>query len=290
VGRGVARRVAAGCAEAPAGGAVAAGGASAGAAGVGAGGADGAGAGLAAPGSAGCEGAIRGQATTRAVAATAATAHATLAHLIRWRSGAPGSGVGTGMPVRGVERAKLAPVAKVRRRVTPVYDLMLMLEPTTPDERRAQIVADAEAAITAQGSLVSKHDWGVRALAYEINHRAEADYHLLQFTGPRDLLESLQRSLTLADGVVRFRIIKLAPGTPDPPTVRPEPPRVAEAPREEPAADAEAPDAAETAAVAEAEPEAAPEGDAAAPAEPEAQVSPAAESEDAAPAEPAPAE
>jgi small subunit ribosomal protein S6 len=186
--------------------------------------------------------------------------------------------------------------------MTPVYDLMLMLDPAAPDERRAQIVADAEAAITAEGSLVSKHDWGVRALAYEIDHRADADYRLLQFTGPRELLESLQRSLKLADGVVRFRIIKLAPGTPDPPTVRPEPPRVAEAVREEP--EAEAPPEGEAAPEAEAPPEGegAPEAEAPTAAEeeapptaepeaaPEAQAPPAGESEDAAPAEPTPAE
>jgi hypothetical protein len=79
-------------------------------AGVGAG----AGAGFAIPGSAGCEGAIRGQAATRAVAATAATAHTTLFHLIRWRSGAPGSGVGIRMPMRGAQPARLAPVALLK--------------------------------------------------------------------------------------------------------------------------------------------------------------------------------
>jgi small subunit ribosomal protein S6 len=167
---------------------------------------------------------------------------------------------------------------------------MLMLDPAVPDDRREQIVADAEAAITAQGSLVSKHDWGVRALAYEIDHRADADYRLLQFNGPRELLESLQRSLKLADGVVRFRIIKLAPGTPDPPTVRPEPPRVAEAVREEP--DAEAPPEAEASSEGEAPPAAEEEAPPAAEPEaaPEAQAPPAAESEDSSPAEPAPTE
>jgi hypothetical protein len=37
------------------------------------------------------------------------------------------------------------------------------------------------------------------------------------------VLETLQRTLRIADGVVRFRIIKLAPGTPAPPANRPEP-------------------------------------------------------------------
>ena len=61
---------------------------------------------------------------------------------------------------------------------------------------------------------MSEHDWGTRALAYEIRHKTDAEYHLLQFHGPAALLASLQRTLRITDGVVRFRIIKLAPGTP----------------------------------------------------------------------------
>ena len=106
-----------------------------------------------------------------------------------------------------------------------VYDLMLLLDASAPDDRRAKIVSDVESAISSGGSLIGKHDWGRRNLAYEIRHQADAEYHLFQFDGPPTLLESLQRTLKFADGVVRFRIIKLAPGTPEPPSVRPEPPR-----------------------------------------------------------------
>ncbi len=118
-----------------------------------------------------------------------------------------------------------------------VYDLMLLLDTAASDAQRAKILADTEAAITAEGTLVGKHDWGARALAYEIQHKGEAEYHLFQFNATPALLERLHRTLRLTDGIVRFRIIKLAPGTPDPPTVRPEPPRAAEgeAPPAEPA-------------------------------------------------------
>jgi small subunit ribosomal protein S6 len=126
-----------------------------------------------------------------------------------------------------------------------VYDLMLLLDTAASDAQRAKILADTEAAITAEGTLVGKHDWGARALAYEIRHKGEAEYHLFQFNATPALLERLHRTLRLTDGIVRFRIIKLAPGTPDPPAVRPEPPRAAEGeppPAEPaPAADAEPP-------------------------------------------------
>lgn len=106
-----------------------------------------------------------------------------------------------------------------------LYDLMLLLDPSAADDQRAKIVADAEAAIGSAGTLVGKHDWGRRAMAYEVDHQTDAEYHLLQFEGPPALLERLQQTLRVTDGVTRFRIIKVAPGTPDPPHVRPEPRR-----------------------------------------------------------------
>jgi len=149
--------------------------------------------------------------------------------------------------------------------MAPVYDLMLLLDTAATDEQRAKILADTEAAIVAEGTLVGKHDWGARALAYEIRHKGDAEYHLFQFNATPALLERLHRTLRLTDGIVRFRIIKLAPGTPDPPTVRPEPPRAAEG--EAPPAEAEAAPAPAEAAPAEAAPPEAP-AEAPAPAEP----------------------
>ena len=113
----------------------------------------------------------------------------------------------------------------------PIYDLMLLLDPEAEEERRTNILASLEQIIDRQGAVVSRHDWGLRPTAYEIHKRADADYHLIQFHGTGELLASLQRTLRIMDGVVRFRIIKLEPGTPDPPA-RPEsaPVPAAEAP------------------------------------------------------------
>ena len=124
----------------------------------------------------------------------------------------------------------------------PTYDLMLLLDTGAPDEQRAKILADAERLITSNGGeITSKHDWGVRALAFEIRHKTDAEYHLLQFHGPPVLLANLQRMLRIADGVVRFRIIKLAPGTPAPTELpRAEAPSAPPAPAPTPAAPAAA--------------------------------------------------
>jgi small subunit ribosomal protein S6 len=97
----------------------------------------------------------------------------------------------------------------------PLYDLVLLLSPTAPEEQRTKILADVESAITgAQGSIERQDDWGQRPLAFRINHQPEADYHLLQFKAPPTLIETLSHDLRITDGVVRFRVIKNLPGTP----------------------------------------------------------------------------
>jgi small subunit ribosomal protein S6 len=109
--------------------------------------------------------------------------------------------------------------------MSPLYDLMLVLDPNVPDERHEEILKDVQSAIESRGSVVGIHDWGMRRLAYEIDHRQEGGYRLIQFEGDGDLVDQLGRSLRIADGVLRFRTIRLKPGSPPPPTPRPEQPR-----------------------------------------------------------------
>lgn len=105
----------------------------------------------------------------------------------------------------------------------PLYDLVLMLDSTAPADQRQKVLSSVESTIASGGEIVNSQEWGIRQTAYEIRHKTDAEYHLLQFHGVREVLETLQRTLRIADGVVRFRIIKLAPGTPAPPANRPEP-------------------------------------------------------------------
>jgi small subunit ribosomal protein S6 len=102
----------------------------------------------------------------------------------------------------------------------PIYDLVLLLDTSIEDERRGQILANVEHAIDGAGEIVGRHEWGVRPTAYEVRKHTDAEYHLLQFHGPASLLEQLEHNLKITDGVLRFRIIKLRPGTPGPPDMR----------------------------------------------------------------------
>lgn len=103
----------------------------------------------------------------------------------------------------------------------PTYDLVLLLDARVEEGVRTKILDDTRAAIAAAGEVVNEDDWGDRALAYPIERHADAEYRLLQFhASTPQLLSDLERTLRITDGVLRFRIVKLKPGTPEAPDMR----------------------------------------------------------------------
>ncbi len=99
----------------------------------------------------------------------------------------------------------------------PVYDLIVMLESEIDAGAREHILSEVTRMISAGGEQLRHDDWGVRPTAYPIDHRTGADYHLFQFHAGPAVLAELDRTLRITDGVIRHRIIKLKPGTPDAP-------------------------------------------------------------------------
>jgi small subunit ribosomal protein S6 len=94
------------------------------------------------------------------------------------------------------------------------YELVLMLDPKLDAGARDALAGEARGQIEASGSLKHENAWGLRKMAYEINHRTEADYRWMRFEAPGELLDSLDHNLKIADGVLRFRIFKVDPGAP----------------------------------------------------------------------------
>lgn len=89
-----------------------------------------------------------------------------------------------------------------------------MLDPQLDAPARDALAQEARGQIEAKGSLKHENSWGLRKMAYEINHRTEADYRWMRFEAPSELLDSLDHNLKIADGVLRFRIFKVDPGAP----------------------------------------------------------------------------
>ena len=103
-----------------------------------------------------------------------------------------------------------------------LYDLMLLVDSSAPEDRQKAIVGEVESLLESGGTIAGSYDWGSRRIAFEIDHRPEAAYQLFQFEGDNALLDRLNHSLKIMDGVLRYRIIRQGPGAPPvPPSPEP---------------------------------------------------------------------
>ncbi len=109
------------------------------------------------------------------------------------------------------------------------YEILLMLDPETPEERHGEIIARARELVEKGGGKWLSHDpWGRRRLAYEIDHKTDGVYHLLQFDAEPATLDEVARVLKISEGVMRHMATRRPKGggrtAPPPPLpVEPEP-------------------------------------------------------------------
>jgi len=90
------------------------------------------------------------------------------------------------------------------------YEVMLIFDASLEEENiRAAIDRFAEF-IRSRGGTPGKVDrWGKRRFVYELRHRWEGYYVLMEFTAGVELEEELHRMLSLADEVVRHKVIRI---------------------------------------------------------------------------------
>jgi small subunit ribosomal protein S6 len=98
------------------------------------------------------------------------------------------------------------------------YEILLMLDPELPEERQEEILVRTRTLVEQGGGSWDRHEpWGRRKLAYEIAHKDEGVYHLLEFTAEPEVLNETSRILKITDGVMRHlavRRVERSPGRP----------------------------------------------------------------------------
>jgi small subunit ribosomal protein S6 len=109
------------------------------------------------------------------------------------------------------------------------YEILLLLDPELPEKRQEEIVRRARELVQkSEGKWVHHDAWGRRRLAYEIDHKGEGTYHLLQFDAEPETLEELSRVLRITDGVMRHLATRRIEGSQTSAPPEPEPESVPE--------------------------------------------------------------
>ena len=103
------------------------------------------------------------------------------------------------------------------------YEVLLMLDAELAETQQGEIVQRCKEIVEGgSGNWLEAADWGRRKLAYEIDHKTDAFYHLLTFDSPPAALEEVTRVMKITEGVVRHMAVRrietaAAPSAPTPP-------------------------------------------------------------------------
>lgn len=90
------------------------------------------------------------------------------------------------------------------------YEIMTIHRPDLAEDDVEAKVQELETYLTDNGASVTKSDrWGKRRFAYEIDHLSEGYYTVLSFQSETSTVEAVDRMLSLADEVVRHKIVRL---------------------------------------------------------------------------------
>jgi small subunit ribosomal protein S6 len=91
---------------------------------------------------------------------------------------------------------------------------MVILEAGLDEDAIRGIIDRATQLITAGGGTSVRVDrWGKRRFAYEVRHRNEGFYVIIETTAEPSVMADLDRMLVLTDDVIRHKVIRLPEST-----------------------------------------------------------------------------
>ena len=93
------------------------------------------------------------------------------------------------------------------------YEVMVILDAGLEDDVIRSAVDRAVDLIRSRGGNPGRIDrWGKRRFAYEMRHRSEGYYVVIEATAEPAVMAELDRVLFLADEVLRHKVIRLPEG------------------------------------------------------------------------------
>ena len=90
------------------------------------------------------------------------------------------------------------------------YEVVIILDAGLEEEQIKAVLDRTVATISEGGGSPGKLErWGKRRFAYELKHRWEGYYALLECTAEPAVMIGLDRQLRLTDGVLRHKVIRV---------------------------------------------------------------------------------
>jgi small subunit ribosomal protein S6 len=90
------------------------------------------------------------------------------------------------------------------------YEVVFIVDPTADDEEVARLTDSFKQIVTDQGGKITKEEsMGRRQLAYEILHKTEGSFMLLEIEGSGREIAELERRMRVNDRIIRYITVRV---------------------------------------------------------------------------------
>ena len=91
------------------------------------------------------------------------------------------------------------------------YETLFIVDPELTDEGLKEVAEKFKNIILADKGHILKYDeWGKRKLAYPVSKREYGIYILLDYCGPSDIVNELERNMRIDERVLKYITVKLS--------------------------------------------------------------------------------
>ncbi len=92
------------------------------------------------------------------------------------------------------------------------YELMMIHRPEMVEVDVRSHIGEVEKVLDTAGEVKDTDFWGKRRFAYEIDHMNEGFYSVVTFDADTQVIDQIDRALSLSDYVVRHKIVRIPEG------------------------------------------------------------------------------
>ena len=90
------------------------------------------------------------------------------------------------------------------------YETVFILTPVLSDDQVKEAVKKIEDFLTSKGGeIIWKENWGLKKLAYPIQHKKTGFYHLIEFKIEPEVIKNLDLTFRRDERIMRHLIVKL---------------------------------------------------------------------------------
>ena len=90
------------------------------------------------------------------------------------------------------------------------YEMVFIVDPDVADDEVMRLSEGVQKIITGQGGAITKTEMmGKRQMAYEINHKRDGNYVLLEVEGSGAEIAEVERRMRVNDQILRYMTIRV---------------------------------------------------------------------------------